>query len=62
MRYAENPFRLAHYQFQVVMKPSPHDTSSRCTGSLEAMGIDLSKHDVRRRGRLESPTLSVGAG
>jgi glycyl-tRNA synthetase alpha chain len=60
-RYAENPFRLGHYyQFQVVMKPSPHDIQSLYLGSLEAMGIDLSKHDVRFvEDDWESPTLGA---
>ncbi len=60
-RYAENPFRLGHYyQFQVVMKPSPQDIQSLYLGSLEAMGIDLSKHDVRFvEDDWESPTLGA---
>ncbi|WP_245558835.1 glycine--tRNA ligase [Aestuariimicrobium kwangyangense] len=47
-RYGENPNRLqTHTQFQVILKPEPGDPQELYLGSLEAIGIDLSKHDVR---------------
>ncbi|HEX5314733.1 MAG TPA: glycine--tRNA ligase subunit alpha [Gammaproteobacteria bacterium] len=47
-RYGENPNRGQQYfQFQVVMKPSPDDLQARYLGSLEALGLDLAKHEVR---------------
>ena len=60
-RYGENPNRLGHYyQFQTVLKPSPLDVQDLYLGSLEAIGIDLSKHDVRFvEDDWESPTLGA---
>jgi len=47
-RYGENPNRGQQYfQFQVVMKPSPLDFQERYLGSLEALGIDPSVHEIR---------------
>ena len=47
-RYGQNPNRLqTHTQFQVILKPEPGDPQELYLGSLEALGIDLSKHDVR---------------
>lgn len=47
-RYGENPNRLQmHTQFQVILKPDPGNPQELYLGSLEALGIDLSKHDVR---------------
>jgi glycyl-tRNA synthetase alpha chain len=47
-RYGENPFRLQHYyQYQVLVKPSPANAQELYQGSLEALGIDLKKHDLR---------------
>jgi glycyl-tRNA synthetase alpha chain len=47
-RYGENPFRLQHYyQYQVIVKPAPDDAQRLYEGSLEALGIDLKKHDLR---------------
>lgn len=47
-RYGENPNRLAtHTQFQVVLKPERGNPQELYLGSLEALGIDLSAHDVR---------------
>ena len=47
-RYGENPNRLQHYyQYQVMLKPNPPDMQALYLGSLEAIGIDLSLHDVR---------------
>ena len=60
-RYAENPFRLQHYfQAQVILKPSPDDVLDRYFGSLEAIGIDLRRHDVRLvEDDWEGPTLGA---
>ncbi len=64
-RYGENPNRLGHYfQFQAILKPSPDNAQELYLKSLEAMGIDLSKHDVRFvEDNWESPTLgAAGVG
>ncbi len=47
-RYGENPFRFQHYvQYQVILKPAPENVLDLYWGSLEALGIDLTKHDLR---------------
>jgi glycyl-tRNA synthetase alpha chain len=47
-RYGENPFRFQHYfQYQVILKPAPENVLDLYWGSLEALGIDLTKHDMR---------------
>jgi glycyl-tRNA synthetase alpha chain len=47
-RYGENPNRLQHYyQYQVILKPSPDDLQDLYLGSLAAIGIDGSQHDIR---------------
>ena len=60
-RYGENPNRLQHYyQFQVAIKPSPENMQELYLGSLEALGIDTSKHDIRFvEDDWESPTLGA---
>jgi glycyl-tRNA synthetase alpha chain len=60
-RYGDNPFRLQHYyQFQVTIKPSPLDILDLYLGSLEALGFDLTVHDVRFvEDNWESPTLGA---
>ncbi|MGB4430967.1 MAG: glycine--tRNA ligase subunit alpha, partial [Limnochordia bacterium] len=60
-RYGENPNRVQHYyQFQVILKPSPDDVQDIYLRSLEALGIDLLKHDVRFvEDDWESPTLGA---
>lgn len=60
-RYGDNPNRLQHYyQYQVVMKPSPLDFQERYLASLDAVGIDLSVHDIRFvEDDWESPTLGA---
>ncbi len=60
-RYGENPNRLQHYyQFQVILKPSPDDIQDLYLKSLEAIGIDLKKHDIRFvEDDWESPTLGA---
>lgn len=60
-RYGENPNRLQHYyQFQVAIKPSPENMQELYLGSLEALGIDTAKHDIRFvEDDWESPTLGA---
>jgi glycyl-tRNA synthetase alpha chain len=60
-RYGENPNRLQHYyQFQVILKPSPENLQELYLGSLKAIGIDVSLHDIRFvEDDWESPTLGA---
>jgi glycyl-tRNA synthetase alpha chain len=60
-RYGDNPNRMQHYyQFQVVLKPSPPDILDLYLGSLEAIGFDLRKNDVRFvEDDWENPTLGA---
>ena len=60
-RYGDNPFRLGkHHQFQVILKPSPKDVQALYVKSLEAMGVDLSIHDLRfEEDNWEAPTLGA---
>ncbi|HBY60255.1 MAG TPA: glycine--tRNA ligase subunit alpha [Solibacterales bacterium] len=60
-RYGENPNRLyKHQQLQVILKPTPADVIDQYLGSLEAIGIDLSKHDLKfEEDNWESPTLGA---
>jgi glycyl-tRNA synthetase alpha chain len=60
-RYGENPNRLGHYyQYQVILKPSPADLQSLYLGSLSAIGIDFTRHDIRFvEDDWESPTLGA---
>ena len=60
-RYGENPNRLQHYyQFQVVLKPAPQDILELYLGSLEALGFDLKRNDIRFvEDDWENPTLGA---
>lgn len=60
-RYGENPNRLyKHTQLQVILKPSPDDIIDQYLDSLEAIGIDLRKHDIKfEEDNWESPTLGA---
>ena len=60
-RYGENPNRLQHYyQYQVILKPSPPDLQDLYLGSLLAIGVDVSTHDIRFvEDDWESPTLGA---
>lgn len=60
-RYGENPNRLQHYyQFQVVLKPSPENIMDLYLGSLQELGFDLQKNDVRFvEDNWENPTLGA---
>jgi glycyl-tRNA synthetase alpha chain len=47
-RYGENPNRLQHYyQYQVILKPNPSDMQALYLGSLAAIGLDPTLHDIR---------------
>jgi glycyl-tRNA synthetase alpha chain len=60
-RYGDNPNRLyKHMQLQVILKPTPEDVIEQYMGSLEAIGIDLRKHDLKlEEDNWESPTLGA---
>jgi glycyl-tRNA synthetase alpha chain len=60
-RYGENPNRLyKHSQLQVILKPAPEDVIEQYLGSLEAIGIDLRKHDLKfEEDNWEAPTLGA---
>ena len=62
-RYGENPNRLyKHQQLQVILKPSPDNILDLYLKSLEAIGIDLRKHDIKfEEDNWESPTSARGA-
>src|ERR687887_119468 len=43
-----HPYRFQHYfQYQVILKPAPEDVLDRYFASLEAIGIDVRRHDIR---------------
>jgi len=47
-RYGENPNRLRqHHQYQVILKPNPANLQALYLGSLAAIGIDPTVHDIR---------------
>lgn len=60
-RYGDNPNRLyQHHQFQVIMKPSPDNIQDLYLESLEKLGIDPLKHDIRFvEDNWENPTLGA---
>ena len=60
-RYGENPNRLyKHTQYQVILKPPRENVQELYLQSLEAIGIDLRKHDVKfEEDNWEAPTLSA---
>ncbi|MCB5246275.1 MAG: glycine--tRNA ligase subunit alpha [Candidatus Cloacimonetes bacterium] len=60
-RYGENPNRLQHYyQFQVIIKPGPNNIQDIYLKSLEAIGIEIAKHDIRFvEDDWESPTIGA---
>ncbi len=64
-RYGDNPMRVyKHFQFQVILKPSPLDVQDLYLESLRAFGIDPLEHDIRfEEDNWESPTLgAAGVG
>lgn len=47
-RYGENPNRLQkYYQFQVLLKPEPSNAQELYLQSLEAVGLDTHRNDLR---------------
>ena len=60
-RYGDNPVRLyRHWQYQVIIKPSPLNIQDLYLESLRALGVDSSEHDVRFvEDNWEAPTLGA---
>ncbi len=60
-RYGENPNRLQHYyQFQVALKPAPENIVDLYMSSIQSLGIDLNKNDIRLvEDNWENPTLGA---
>jgi glycyl-tRNA synthetase len=60
-RYGENPNRVQHYfQYQVILKPSPPDIQTIYLQSLEAIGLNISEHDIRFvHDDWENPTIGA---
>ena len=60
-RYGQNPHRVQkHYQFQVIIKPSPADIQQIYIDSLTSLGINLQDHDLRfDEVDWESPTIGA---
>jgi glycyl-tRNA synthetase alpha chain len=60
-RYGQNPNRLyQHYQYQVILKPSPEQTQKLYIESLGSLSIDLRDHDLRfLEDDWEAPTLGA---
>jgi len=60
-RFGDNPYRLyRHYQYQVIIKPSPDNIQELYLDSLRALGFDPRHHDIRfMEDDWESPTLGA---
>lgn len=60
-RYGENPHRVQkHFQYQVIIKPSPPDIQQIYLESLASLGIRLQDHDIRfDEDDWESPTIGA---
>jgi glycyl-tRNA synthetase alpha chain len=60
-RYCRNPMRnQRYYQYQVLLKPSPDDIVDIYLGSLNAIGFNTSKNDVRLvEDDWESPSMGA---
>ena len=60
-RYGDNPNRLyKHWQLQVILKPAPPDVQDLYLNSLERIGIDLRRHDIKfEEDNWEAPTLGA---
>src|SRR5262247_2766435 len=60
-RYGDNPNRLyKHVQLQVILKPPPENVQELYLRSLQEIGIDLRKHDIKfEEDNWESPTLGA---
>ncbi len=47
-RFAQNPNRLgSYYQMQVILKPAPDNIQQICIESLNKIGLQTEKHDIR---------------
>ena len=60
-RYGENPNRLyKHTQYQVILKAPPENVQELYLESLQAIGIDLTRHDIKfEEDNWEAPTLAA---
>ncbi len=60
-RYGKNPNRVQQFlQYQVVLKPEPPDIQDLYIRSLEYIGVDLNRHEIRFvEDDWESPTLGA---
>jgi len=60
-RYGENPNRVQQFlQYQVILKPPPDDILGLYVESLEHVGIDPRRHDIRLvEDDWEAPTLGA---
>lgn len=60
-RYLENPNRVHQFlQYQVLLKPSPPNSQELYLESLQAIGIEPARHDIRFvEDDWESPTLGA---
>lgn len=60
-RYGENPNRVQkHFQYQVIIKPSPPDIQQVYLDSLSSLGISVDNHDIRfDEDDWESPTIGA---
>ncbi len=60
-RYGENPNRVQrHFQYQVILKPSPENVQDLYLESLEELGIAPREHDIRFvEDNWEAPTLGA---
>ena len=64
-RYGENPNRLQHYyQLQAILKPSPDNIQDLYIESLQALGVERNKNDIKFiDDNWESPSLgAAGVG
>ena len=60
-RYGKNPHRVQkHFQYQVLIKPSPENIQQIYMDSLEILGIRIHEHDFRfDEDNWESPTIGA---
>lgn len=60
-RFGENPNRVQkHFQYQIIMKPSPAAIQDIYVQSLRGLGIALEDHDLRfDEDNWESPTIGA---
>jgi glycyl-tRNA synthetase len=60
-RFGDNPNRMQlHYQLQVILQPDPGNPQELYLDSLEAIGIDRRRHDIRFvEDNWESPAMGA---